>query len=218
MRIRMTFAKTEAMRYTGHLDLFRALERTMRRAGLPLAYSQGFNPRPKLNLASALPLGYTSTCELAEFWLDAEMSLEEMEAALKSAVPPGIEFLEMEVIKGRPPKLQTQVQGAEYVATLLVPIPNLESRVASLLAADELPRQRVRKGKTRRYDLRPLIEDIHTLPEDDDGHPRLHLRLAAREGATGRPDEVLDALGIDPHEARICRTNILLSSPDAVQA
>ena len=55
MRARITFAKTEAMRYTGHLDLARALERTLRRAGLPLSYTQGFTPRARLHLACALP-------------------------------------------------------------------------------------------------------------------------------------------------------------------
>ncbi len=59
-RLRLTFAKTAAMRYTGHLDLHTTWERTLRRARLPLAYSQGFHPQPKIQLASALPLGFTS--------------------------------------------------------------------------------------------------------------------------------------------------------------
>ena len=72
MRIRVTFSKTYHMRYTSHLDVHRTWERTLRRARLPLAYSQGFNPRPKINLAAALPLGFTSDCEIVEFWLDEE--------------------------------------------------------------------------------------------------------------------------------------------------
>ena len=61
MRIRVTFAKTEPMRFTSHLDLFRAWERTFRRAGLPILFSQGYNPRPRMQLAAALPLGFTSS-------------------------------------------------------------------------------------------------------------------------------------------------------------
>ena len=66
IRLRIVFAKTEAMRYTSHLDLHRTWERTIRRANLPLAYSQGYNPHPRINLASALPLGFTSDCEVVE--------------------------------------------------------------------------------------------------------------------------------------------------------
>jgi radical SAM-linked protein len=70
MRLRITFAKTEAMRFTGHLDLHRTWERCFRRARLPLAYTQGFNPHPRLNLAAALPLGFTSQGEMIDAWLE----------------------------------------------------------------------------------------------------------------------------------------------------
>jgi uncharacterized protein (DUF2344 family) len=72
MRIRAEFAKTEAMRFTSHLDLYRAWERLLRRAGLPLQFSQGYNPRPKLQLAAPLPLGMTSQVEIIDFWLSGE--------------------------------------------------------------------------------------------------------------------------------------------------
>ena len=68
-RIRISFSKTEAMRFTGHLDLILTWERTFRRADLPLSYSEGFNPRPVINLAAPLPLGFISTAEIGDFWL-----------------------------------------------------------------------------------------------------------------------------------------------------
>jgi len=90
MRIQVIFSKTDHMRYTSHLDVHRTWERTLRRARLPLAYSQGFNKRPKINLAAALPLGFTSSCEIVEFWLDGDPSKNEIESRLKEAAPPGI--------------------------------------------------------------------------------------------------------------------------------
>ena len=69
MRLRVTFAKTEPMRFTSHLDLYRAWERMLRRAGFPLVFSQGYNPRPRLQLATPLPLGITSRFEIIDFWL-----------------------------------------------------------------------------------------------------------------------------------------------------
>ena len=83
-RVRICFAKTDAMRFIGNLDLFKAWERACRRAGLPLAYSQGYNPQPKLNLASALPLGFTSQAELIDIWLEQPLPLEAIESGLRS--------------------------------------------------------------------------------------------------------------------------------------
>lgn len=216
MRIRVKFAKTAHMQYTGHLDLYRTIERTIRRANLPLSYSQGFNPKPKITLASALPLGYTSACELVDIWLDEDLDLLEIAKCFKQASPPGIQLLEMDVVEERAPKLQNVMQASAFTVTLLEDIPDLESRVAELNAQDSLPRQRKRRGKIKTYDLRPLIEELAMLPldEDDQGHEgrqRLHIRLTALPGATGRPDDVLDALGIDPHTVKTQRTAIVLA-------
>ena len=92
MRIQVTYSKTNQMRYTSHLDVQRTWERTLRRARLPLSYSQGFNKRPKLNLAAALPLGFTSSCEIVEFWLNESKDLIDIESSLQEAIPPGIEI------------------------------------------------------------------------------------------------------------------------------
>ncbi len=100
IRLRITFAKTPAMRFTGHLDLHRAWERTFRRAGLPLAYSEGFNPHPRLNLASALPLGFTGQGEVIDAWLEQDLPLPEIQAALQRALPPGFQVAQIET--GRP--------------------------------------------------------------------------------------------------------------------
>ena len=203
MRYRVTFSKTEAMRYTSHLDVQRTWERTLRRARLPLTYSQGFNKRPKLNLAAALPLGFTSSCELAEFWLNADPSPTEVEARLREAAPPGLEIQSVVQVAPQTKKIPNLVVAAKYRITLLEPLDDLEARLTELLAADSLERER--RGKP--YDLRPLIE---TLRASD---PRtLELKVSARPGATGRPDEVLLALGLNPLTARIHRSELLLKN------
>ena len=93
IRIRVTFAKSEPMRFTSHLDLFRAGERTLRRAGVPVLFSQGFNPRPRFQLAAALPLGFTSECEVIDAWLtDDSPQVSDIKSALIQVQPPGIEI------------------------------------------------------------------------------------------------------------------------------
>jgi radical SAM-linked protein len=208
LRIRIVFQKTEAMRFTGHLDLHKTWERTIRRARLPLAYSQGFHPQPRINLACALPLGFTSECELADLWLEAELPIQQAAAALEGALPPGIYICTVEKVDLLSPALQTQVRSAAYTLTLLDPITDLEERVQTLLSAEALPR--VRRGKT--YDLRPLIEALEPLPEPANGKPQLRVLLAAREGATGRPEEVAAALRIEPTAVRYHRVALILKN------
>jgi radical SAM-linked protein len=208
MRYQMKFSKTKAMRFTGHLDLHTTLERTMRRANLPLVYSQGFNPRPKLSLASALPLGFTSEVEMAEFWLKEEIPVDEVARRLHSASPPGIVPHELRIITEDAPKLQNALSSAEFLITFREVPHDLETRVADLIAADSLPRERIRKGKKKTYDLRELILDAEVISSEV-GDQRLRLHLRAEPGATGRPDEVLNVLGIDPLSPQIHRTKLI---------
>ena len=128
MRVRVQFAKTEAMKYTGHLDLFRSWERTIRRAGLPLSYSQGFRPHPRLNLAAALPLGFTSECELLDIWLEQDEELDKIKTALIQAAPPGIDVISVEPVDPHAPSLQSIVESAEYLISIQ-PLPELSQRV-----------------------------------------------------------------------------------------
>jgi radical SAM-linked protein len=200
VRYRLHFHKTEAMRFTGHLDLHRALERTIRRAGLPLAYSRGFSPHPRLQLAAALPLGFVSRAEIADLWLEQPVEPPDVLARLQAAAPPGMHFLEAQVAPADEPALQRQVTASTYTVRLTDPLPpDLDDRVRSLLAAPTVLRQR--RGKA--YDLRPLIAHL-----EHQGRGRLLMRLSARDGATGRPDEVLEALGLDPLAADVERVSL----------
>ena len=208
MRIRITFTKQGALRYTGHLDLHKIWERATRRANLPLAYSQGFHPQPKIQLAAALPLGFSSRCELVDMWVaDDNLDLSVLPARFGEAVPMGIKILRVEKVEEKSPPLQTQVVSAEYEVTLFdeIDLNGLTQRLATVMATASLPRER--RGKP--YDLRPLIESIRLLEPDDENHPRLWMQLAAREGATGRPEEVLDVLGIRYEGTRVERTRLV---------
>jgi len=228
VRIRVTFAKQGALRYTGHLDLHKIWERAARRADLPLAYSQGFHPQPKLQLAAALPLGFSSRCELLDMRIEGQVDIPTLPGRLQAAVPPGLKILNVEEVDESGPPLQTQVVAAEYEVLLPDEVDEnaLTHSIAALFAAESLPRER--RGKA--YDLRPLIEEL-TIPlsvppfspfrisgkgeiqsGENGGKIRagvLFMRLTAREGATGRPEEVLAALGIEYEGTRIERTKLI---------
>ena len=197
-RVRIQFSKTGPMRFTGHLDLAQAWERLLRRARVPVVYSKGFNPQPRLNLAAALPLGITSECELIDIWLEAHVPAVDLLQRLTAAGPPGLTIHSVEEVAIKAPSLQSQLEAAEY-DIVLEPLPELGGRVDALLAAVTLPRER--RGKS--YDLRPLVLSIW--PEAQG----IGMQLAARPGNTGRADEVLLALGLDALAARIHRTRLI---------
>jgi radical SAM-linked protein len=208
MRLRITFSKNEWMRFTGHLDLHRAWERIFRRAALPIAYSQGFSPHPRIQLASALPLGFTSQAELVDVWLEEELPLDQIAKALAKAIPPGIQINEIQSVEQRLPSLQSSLEASEFVVAFLDEQPDLQEAVQRLLQADNLPRIRRKKP----YDLRPLILELEMLPASEVGQSELRMLLAAKEGATGRPEEVLECLGIAPTSCRVHRTALLFAT------
>ena len=204
MRIRVKFAKTEPIRFTSHLDLYRAWERLLRRADMPLVFSQGYNPRPKLQLAAPLPLGITSRAEIIDFWLsDGPGDLDLLESQLLAAKPPGIEIQTIETIDPAAPPLQKKVTAAQYEITLLDQIPHIDQTIESLLNSEAIIRQR--RGKS--YDLRPLILELGVKGK---GSEFIQMRLNAQEGSTGRPEEVLMALEIQPENTRIERTSLII--------
>lgn len=206
-RFRITYAKTQSLRYTGNLDIHKIWERTIRRAGLSLAYSQGFHPQPRLHQASPLPLGMTSRCEMVDLWLTDDspiLTTDQVHKALVEKAPSGLELLSVESIALDAPALQTQIAAADYQVTFLdtVDVATLQNAVKTLLGQSVLLRER--RGKN--YDLRPLILAMQVPSQDP---PMLTMQLSACENATGRADEVMLALQIDPALTRIERTRII---------
>jgi radical SAM-linked protein len=214
MRIRITFSKQGALRYTGHLDLHKLWERAARRAELSLAYSQGFHPQPRMSLAAALPLGFSSRCEVLDMRLEQEISLDGLAARLNATMPEGIRVLNIAQVDEREPALQTQVLSAEYEATLAEAAAGSEMkrRVDSVMESESI----IHTRRGREYNLRPLIEELTFVPihrhQGEGQGVKVFMKLSAREGATGRPEAVLDALGIAPEEARIERTRLIFRS------
>ncbi len=207
-RLRVVFTKTGPLQYTSHLDLVRVWERTLRRAGLPVAYTQGFNPRVRMQLAAALPLGHVGEAELMDIWLTEIISPAHFQARIAPVSPEGLHVQEVFPVPLDAKALPPQVVSAEYrvwVPSDTVPSHTLAQAVARLLAAPEWPAER----RGRSYDLRPLIERL-TLGEKADEWQALNMCLAARPGATARPEAVVEALGLNSMHARYNRRRLIL--------
>ena len=115
IRNRIAYSRGPELRYVGNLDMILVWERTIRRANLPVAFSQGFNPRPRFHMAAALPLGFTSNCEIIDIWLNDDMQSETLRAGIQSACPPGLTISSISQVALNLPALQTQVVAAKFL-------------------------------------------------------------------------------------------------------
>ncbi len=188
-RMRVTFRTEDTVKYVGHLDMFRAWERAIRRARLPLAYTQGFNPQPRMQFAAALPVGFTGEGEVVDIFLNDAVAPEELPDRLSAALPPGIRPLAAAPVPREWPSLQSQVRGADY----RVEVETVDgddafaARLGAFLERPEAWRSR-RKGKeVARYDLRPLVHDLRHTGRTAFGHAfleefqdRLYFGIRAR--------------------------------------
>lgn len=133
MKLRVQLTKEPGIRFISHLEYQKSIEKAIRRAGLPVAYSEGFNPHLRFSLASALSVGVTSRCEFAEIKLTEERPLEELLDKLKRALPMGIRVITGDLADDKAPKLMASAQGASYV----VYVPCSEDPTAQLAAFNE---------------------------------------------------------------------------------
>ncbi len=206
-RLRLRFTRDETLKYIGHLDMAHTWQRIVRRAALPLAYSEGFNPQPRMSFAAALPVGCTSDHEELDMVLSLPCAIDEVKAQLDRALPPGMKVIAIEEVPLNAPALQMQLAAAEFEITVegeetLGP---LNERVQQFNAAHEVIRDR--RGKV--YDLRPLVQALSLEPAQADRAAVIRSRLQATPEGTGRPDELAAALGLDPAAVKIKRTKLL---------
>lgn len=205
-RYRITFTRDRTVRFVGHLDLAKTWERILRRADLPVAYSQGFHPQPKITFASALPVGCTSEAEVMDVVLAEPLDPASVMRRLAPTFPAGLTITCVVEVPLDVPALQAALRWAEYVVTVETDEPpeQVESKVQALLAAPTLLRER--RGKT--YDLRPLVSSL-AVEAARASSVQIAMRLLAdADAGTGRPDEVLATLGWGDAPAQIHRRKL----------
>jgi radical SAM-linked protein len=208
-RLHITFGKQGTLKYTSNLDLAKIWERVLRRANLPILYTQGFNARARIQLASALPLGITSQCELLDVSLREPIALEGVAERIASVSPAGLEIYAINDVPVRSPALQTLVRSAEYRIQFDDEVDRdlLRQKVATLLAASELATRKDRKGKSIDIDIRPLILDLYV---DDAGDLIAHLAVGSQGNL--RPDQIIEQLGLAEHYASVHRFRLHLDT------
>ena len=213
-RLRVRFGRGNEVKYISHLDLMRFWERAIRRSGLSLAYTEGFNPHPRISLAAPLSVGVTSEAELMDVFLDRWDSPNMFINRVTEQLPEGIALYGAMPVGLNIPSLQSQVRFAEYNVVVKNEgedaVPDVDRAIDSLLEAKELPWHHYRDTGARHYDLRALIDDLWAISSTGNRYT-LGMRLRCDSGGTGRPEQVVKALGFTGYPESIHRTGLLLS-------
>ena len=208
MKAMVRFGKNSRLRFISHLDLQRFFQRALNRTGLPIAFSQGFNPHPVMSFASALAMGWTSEYEIVDFGLAQPVDKERVEKSMRGALPEDLPVLETRLVDDRHPAPMAQVRMADYRIT-----PQGDGAQALLDAAEEfLAREcvmAVRKTKSgeKEIDIRPLTIRLAAMPGE------LRARLMLTEKDTLKPDLLVKSIaaiaGIEEPPVRIHRLCLL---------
>lgn len=214
-RFRVRFEKRDALRFISHLDMMRTFELALRRAGINVAHTQGYNPRPKVSFAQALPLGVESLDEIVDIDVEhmeaedaAAPTANELVSRLGKELPAGLNLLSAEIASGRP-----RVAAAEYRSEL----PKdqeirsaVAARLVSFMASSHHEFTRLRGGKKppKRFDARALVLDARLQGS------ALTMRLATTQAGAMRPSDLLEILGLDPARQPVTKTRTILMEPE----
>ncbi len=211
-RLRVRFKRGPEVKFISHLDLIRLWHRALRRAGVELAYSEGFSPHPRISLAAPLALGITSDNELMDVLVSGYISPHAFTAGVGRQLPPGVEIVQAYQIAPTLPSLQSQVRYAEYLVEVRAEAgPGQVTRaLSSLLSTESLPWQHQRDTGTRSYDLRRLIDDLWLNGWQGD-ITSIGMRLRCDSAGSGRPEQVIKALGLAEPQS-IHRTRLILKT------
>ena len=210
LRIRIRFTETGKVRFVSHRDVARLFERAMRKLRLPVAYSEGFSPRPKLSFGLALSVAHESDAEYLDVELTEPIDVDDLPRALSAALPDGIDVVGAAELAPGSESLQQAITSCNWRIEVLGASPvEVTAAVAEALTATELPLERVRKGKTAITDVRPAILELEVTGPTGDG-VELNAHLATSPVSL-RPAELVEVLEFDgASEGRVRRPDLCM--------
>jgi radical SAM-linked protein len=200
VKLRIRLAKQHTARFFSHLDIQRTLERTLRRAALPLAYSQGFNPHPRMSFASALATGASSEGEFIDVDLTDDVAPAEFVARANRCTPPGLTFVDAREVPAKGDSLFSLVDTAAYRLTLsAASVAVVADAVAAFLAQDVIEVAKEGKRGTRLVNIREQVYDLAvegSLPEPGGARVVVNLRAVLQSGSQGslKPETLAEGL------------------------
>ena len=210
-RLRLRFGRSKPLHYLSHLDMLRMWERIFRRASIPISYTDGFTPRPRISIAAPLAIGMTSEYELMDIWLSEMMSVLDLENEIQAQFPGGLMIYDIHDVENNSPSLQSLLLDAEYEVTQHTDRQRevIQTSIKCLLAKEQLSWHHARGEKTHYYDLRKLIDNLWII-DYQTGKCVLGMRLLCGDRGSGRPDQVIRALNFDSYPESIHRNRLII--------
>ncbi|GGO87932.1 radical SAM protein [Nocardioides phosphati] len=188
-RLRIRYAKRGRLRFTSHRDFSRAFERAVFRARIPMAYSSGFNPHPRISYAGAAPTGSASEAEYVEIALREKVDPAAVGALLEEALPDGLDVLT--IVESPGGSLADRLEASRWLIDLAADVAATEAAVTQFLGSDEVLVERMTKKGLRSFDCRGAVVALAVAP----GERGARLDLVLRHGVPSvRPDDVLTGL------------------------
>jgi radical SAM-linked protein len=193
-KIRIRYAKRGRLRFTSHRDFGRAFERAVSRAGLPIAYSSGFNPHPRISYANAAPTGASSEAEYLEIGVTRECDPDQIRAALDEALPAGLDIVD--AVVATPGALADRLQAGSWeVALSGVDVETATNAVVAFLGRDVVEVERLTKKGIRTFDCRAAVVSLSARSGTGDDRECAILDMVLRHGTPAvRPDDILAGL------------------------
>jgi len=193
-RLRLRYAKRGRLRFASHRDFQRAFERALRRAGVPMAYSAGFSPHPKISYANAAPTGTASEAEYLEIGLSEPCDPQDVRKRLDQALTPGLDIID--VVVARTPDFIERLEASRWRIELPgLPVPQAREALAALTGVEELQVERMTKNGMRRFDVRAALLSATVAPAGHDEGACAILTVVLRQVTPAvRPDDILAAL------------------------
>jgi len=194
-KLRIRYAKRGRLRFTSHRDFARAFERAVRRAGVPIAFSSGYSPHPKISYANASPTGAATEAEYLEIGLTRECDPDAVRADLDASLPPGLDVLETVVAAGQG-SLADRLQASEWSIELVgVDVDTASAAVQVFLEADVIEVERMAKKGLRTFDVRADVLALEVRSGESTAQPCAILTVVLRHATPSvRPDDVLAGL------------------------
>lgn len=219
LRVRIAYTKVEEAKYIAHLDLARVFERSLRRAGIRTAYSEGFNPHPKISFGSALAVGVEGEREYVDIELEQDLDLKEILGRLQEQLPVGIRLIEIRVISQGAKALMAVLNAASYKISVPMGLPVSEERLQEAISAwlgqEHIPYARYSKKGRVEKDIRPWVKALTGHIQKDEAVFELEVEVG-NQGSV-RPEEViaslcdLESLPLDLDTLSTKRTGIYVS-------
>lgn len=193
-RVLLSLKKDSSIKYISHLDLMQAFEYALRRSGLPIAFSEGFNPRPKMSFGNAVGVGVSSDDERVVLEFTEPITAKEVMQKLNFTLPPGLRILWAQEVPENDKSPLSRLNASDYEIVISSPdVHKVENLISEILRSDEYFATRMKSGEEKKVNFRPYLIGLKLLPSED-GTAVILASFRVTNSGAGRPQDIVQVI------------------------